>query len=178
MTALEHATTHISVPIFFRTARIEDLPKLEWYGQFTHYRNLFRRAYREQLLGTRLMLIADSNNFPIGHIFLQFVNPDPENHPEMRRAYLYSLRVMEMFRGYGIGTRLIEEAENIIADRDYFMAVIAVSKENYRARRLYERMGYHVFADDLGNWSYTDHEGRIREVQEPCWLLQKEILIR
>jgi len=38
-------------------------------------------------------------------------------------------------------------------------------------------MGYHVF-EMIGNWSYTDHEGRIREVQEPCWLLQKEILIR
>jgi ribosomal protein S18 acetylase RimI-like enzyme len=178
MTALENTRINLSIPIHFRVAGVEDLPKLEWYGQYTHYRNLFRKAYREQLLGKRVILVADSNHFPIGHIFIQFIDPDWNDIFGKRRAYLYSLRVMEMFRGYGIGTRLIQQAEEIMLDRDCDLAMIAVSKENHRARRLYERLNYRVFGDDAGNWSYLDHEGRTRYVHEPCWLLQKEIRLR
>ncbi len=178
MTALERTTLHLSIPVQFRLAAVTDIPKLEWYGQYTHYRNLFRRAYREQLAGKRAILIADINDFPVGHIFIQFINPDPDNGEDYRRAYLYSFRVMEMFRGFGIGTQLLEEAENLILDRGFYVAMIAVAKDNIPARRLYERAGYEVFADDAGNWNYMDHQGRTRTVNEPCWLLQKEIGVR
>jgi ribosomal protein S18 acetylase RimI-like enzyme len=179
MTALERTTLlNISIPVRLRMAGAEDLPKLEWYGQYVHYRNVFRRAYREQLSGQRVMLLADSNNFPIGHIFIQFINPDSRDSQDYKQAYLYSFRVMEMFRGCGIGTRLLLEAENIVLDRDIHRTTIAVSKQNQAARRLYERLGYRIFADDSGNWSYVDHLGRTRYVQEPCWLLQKEIRLR
>jgi GNAT superfamily N-acetyltransferase len=178
MTALDRTTLNISIPIQFRLAGVEDVPKLEWYGQYTHYRNIFRRAFREQLLGQRVMLVADSNNFPIGHVFIQFINHDSVDKPKYEQAYLYSLRVMEMFRNYGIGTRLLLEAENIILDRGFHRATIAVSKQNHSARRLYERLGYQVFADDTGSWSYVDHLDHTRYVHEPCWLLQKEIRLR
>lgn len=83
-----------------------------------------------------------------------------------------------MFRGYGIGTRLLEEAESVILERNFPKAVIAVAKVNHSARRLYERLGYRVFAEDAGRWSYLDHEGRTRQVNEPCLLLQKQITLR
>jgi ribosomal protein S18 acetylase RimI-like enzyme len=178
MTALDRSIVNITIPIQIRLAAVEDLPKLEWYGQYSHYRNLFRRAYREQLTGKRVMLIADSNNFPIGHVFIQFITPDLDSPQEYKRAHLYSLRVMEMFCGYGIGTRLLLEAENVVINRDFQQMMITVSKQNHGARRLYERLGYQIFADDPGNWSYIDHVGRVRFVHEPCWLLQKEIRVR
>jgi len=178
MTALERTTVTISIPVQIRLAEIDDLPKLEWYGQYSHYRNIFRKAYREQLLGKRLMLLADSNNFPIGHVFIQFIDPDLDDPQDYKRAYLYSFRVMEMFRGYGIGTQLLREAENMMLDRDFHIALIAVSKDNRHACRLYEHLGYRIFSDDDGSWSYIDHEGRTRYVHEPCWLLQKEIGMR
>ncbi len=177
MTALENPTFSVSISVHFRAAVHQDLPKMEWYGQYAHYRNLIRRAYREQQIGKRLILVADSNNFPIGNIFILFLNP--ENTPKTeKRAYLYSLRVMEMFRGCGIGTQLIQEAENLMANRHYRWSTIAVAKTNHGAQRLYERLGYEIFGEDPGNWSYFDHEGRARQVQEPCWLLQKEIVLR
>jgi ribosomal protein S18 acetylase RimI-like enzyme len=151
---------------------------MEWYGQYIHQRNLFRRAYREQQLGRRLILVADSNNFPIGHLFIQFISTASDIADGDSRAYLYSLRVMEMFRGYGIGTRLIQEAEAIIQDRGFQWCTIGVAKDNFQAQRLYERLGYRVFAEDPGRWSYIDHEGRTRHVNEPCWLLQKQIIMR
>ncbi|MBI5669058.1 MAG: GNAT family N-acetyltransferase [Chloroflexi bacterium] len=175
MTALEQPTLVVPLSITLRQALRTDIPKLEWYGQYIHYRNLFRRAYREQQMGRRLILVADCNGFPVGHIFIQFIEPDDGSR---RRAYLYSFRVMEMFRGQGIGTRLIEEAEAVIRQRGYPWITISVAKDNPDAKRLYERLGYRVFGEDEGRWRYVDHRGNLRSVHEPCWLLQKQIHLR
>lgn len=175
MTALERTLT-ISMPVVLRIAEHSDLPKLEWYGQYAHFRNLFRRAFREQQLGRRLILLADSNGFPVGQVFIHFIKPD--SLIDERQAYLYSFRVMEMFRGYGIGTRLLVEAETIAAQRGFQWATIAAAKDNLSARRLYERLGYRVYGEDAGNWSYIDHQGVARQVHEPCWMLRKKITLR
>jgi ribosomal protein S18 acetylase RimI-like enzyme len=174
MTVLEQSMMMLSMTVKLRPAVQEDVPKLEWYGQYTHYRNLFRRAYRDQMQGKRLMLIADVENFPIGHVFIQFVHTDNDGG----WGYLYSLRVMDMFQGHGIGTRLIREAEARIEEHDLEWSTIAVAKDNPAARRLYERLGYDIFGEDSGQWSYIDHEGRTRQVSEPCFLLQKQLILR
>jgi len=175
VTALEPVTMSVQLPIVFRFATKTDLPKLEWYGQYAHFRNLFSRAFREQLKGRRLMLLADCNNFPVGHVFISLRSANRAIADGERRAYLYSLRVMEMFRGHGIGTRLILEAEAILRERGITWTTIAVAKDNPHARRLYERLGYSIFAEDTGQWSYIDHKGESRVVNEPCWILEKQI---
>jgi ribosomal protein S18 acetylase RimI-like enzyme len=160
----------LHVPVVLRLAEQSDLPKLEWYGQYTHFRTLFRRTFREQQHGKRLMIVADCNDFPIGQVFVQLTPGE--------RAYLYALRVMEMFRGQGIGTALIAEAERLATGRSIYRATIAAAKDNPRARELYERQGYRVYADDPGYWSYVDHKGVNQFVHEPCWLLEKRLPLR
>jgi len=177
MTLLDEVTLTIEMPVTFRVAVREDLPKLEWYGLYTHYRQLFRRAFREQEAGRRLMLLAVADNFPIGTVFIQFQSNEKRIADGHTRAYLYSLRVMEMFRDKKIGTHLIQEAERLILDRGFQRATIAVAKDNHNARRLYERLGYRVYREDPGRWSYLDHRGKIRRVHEPCWLLHKDLLL-
>ncbi|MFO7323136.1 MAG: GNAT family N-acetyltransferase [Chloroflexota bacterium] len=177
MTARDLPTLSLDLRIHLRLAVREDLPKLEWYGQYTHYRTLFRRAFREQQLGRRLMLVADCNGFPIGQLFMQLHSADREIADGVERVYLYAFRVMEMFRGHGIGTALMEEAEALALERGFRWATIAVAKENHDARRLYERLGYRIFKDDPGQWRYRDHEGRMQWVNEPCWMMEKELLL-
>ena len=70
------------------------------------------------------------------------------------------------------------EAESHVLARGYNYVTIAAAKTNHAARLLYERLGYEVFTDDRGEWSYTDHLGKVRHVKEPCWLLQKTITLR
>ena len=178
MVILDRPSMVVEMPVTLRIAEQHDIPQLEWYGQYTHYRNLFRRAYREQLQGKRLLLIADCNNFPIGHVFIQFRSANLRIADGHNRAYLYSFRVMEIFRGQGIGTRLVEEAETLLVDRGFRWATIAVVKENLGALQLYERLGYKKFGDDSGRWSYRDHLGEIRYVHEPCWVLEKNLRLR
>ena len=177
MTALERSALTIELPVTLRLATAGDLPKLEWYGQFTHFRNLFRRTFREQQQGHRLMLIADCNDFPIGQVFVQ-LNEGEFRFDHQKRAYLYSLRVMEMFRGKGLGTWLMREAEAMVASAGYHWITIAAAKDNPAARKLYERMGYRVFAEDSGDWSFLDHRGIVQYVHEPCWVLEKRLQLR
>ncbi|MAS36123.1 MAG: hypothetical protein CL610_19105 [Anaerolineaceae bacterium] len=177
MTTYEnHTAMDLHMPITLRLATADDLPKLEWYGQYRHFRNLFRRTFREQQLGRRLMLIADANTFPIGHIFIQIERDSKQSRT--RHAYFYSFRVMEMFRGRGIGTSLLFEAENRALEYGLTRATIAAAKMNAGARRLYERQGYQIYGEDDGAWSYVDHRGRICHIDEPCWLLEKYLTMR
>jgi ribosomal protein S18 acetylase RimI-like enzyme len=170
MATFERSWINVQVPMVLRLATRADLPKLEWYGQYTHFRRVFQKTYQDQLNGHRLMLIADSNNFPIGQVFVKLNKQDDDRH-----VYLYSLRVMEMFRGLGIGTQLVLEAERIARENNYEWASIGVTKDNLAARRLYERLDYQVVREDAGEWNYVDHEGRTRYVHEPCWLLEKHL---
>lgn len=172
MTMLERPSLTVEIPLILRVANKTDLPKLEWHGRYIHYRNLFYNTFVEQKSGKRLMLLADSNGFPIGHIFIQF----PQHNRQQRNyGYLYAFRVMEMFQGRGIGTWLMHEAEKLLMHRGYDCATLAVDKVNEGALRLYQRIGYQIYAEDDGEWSYRDHLNNIRYVSEPCWLLEKSL---
>jgi GNAT superfamily N-acetyltransferase len=175
MTATARRTMLLEIDVNFRFAEREDLPKLEWYGEYTHFRRVFQRAFDDQQIGRRLMLLAVVNNWPIGQVFIQLENLDDVYSGSGKRAYLYSLRVMDAFQRRGIGTALIREAEEILVARDYRSLSIAAAKENPGARRLYERYGFRVFLEDAGRWSYVDHEGKTRHVVEPCWVLEKNL---
>ncbi|MBX3084709.1 MAG: GNAT family N-acetyltransferase [Anaerolineae bacterium] len=166
-------TLHLEVE--FRFAQREDLSKLEWHGEYTHFRRVFAKAFEEQQQGKRLMLLACINNWPVGQVFMQLVSADDFFMFARKRAYLYSLRVMDAFRGQGLGTALLQEAEHILIEREYASMSIAAAKDNPGARRLYERLGFEVFSEDTGHWNYVDHEGRTRYVVEPCWILEKEL---
>jgi ribosomal protein S18 acetylase RimI-like enzyme len=173
MTATERHALSMQIDVIFRPAERDDLPKLEWYGQYTHFRRVFQRAYEDQLAGRRYLLVADLNGWPIGQVFIQLESLDEGWSHLGKRGYLYSLRVMDMFQRMGLGTALVHEAEGYLVARNYGSVSIAAAKENPGARRLYERLGYRVFMEDSGRWHYVDHEGRTRQVIEPCWVLEK-----
>jgi ribosomal protein S18 acetylase RimI-like enzyme len=169
------STITLELDVTIRSARREDLPRLEWFGLYTHYRRMFLRTFEEQLQGQRLMLVADHNHYPIGQVFIHLPDAQPALRRPRRRGYLYALRVLEPFQGHGLGTHLILAAEAILQERGYQWVVIAVAKDNPGARRLYERLGYTVFSEDPGQWHYTDHLGNVRHVDEPSWMLQKAL---
>ncbi len=174
---VEERVTQFTASLDFtiRPARKEDLYKLEWYGEYERLRSLFARSYREQLRGRRLMLIAETNAFPVGRVFLQFEGNNEILADGIERAYLYSFQVMEMFRGMGIGTRLVEEAEHIIKLRGFRVVTLAVAQDNLRALQLYHRMGYRRFGDNNGSWENPTRLGYLLPSHEPCWLLEKEL---
>lgn len=164
-----------TIDVTYRLAREDDLPKLEWMGEFTHFRRVFQQTYQDQRDGLRLMILADLNDFPIGQVFILLKSNGGWNDSDY--GYLYSLRVMTPFQGLGIGTQLILQAEQLMQERQFAYSTIAVAKDNPRARRLYERLDYKVYSSDDGRWSYQDHKGQTIHVYEPCWMMEKRLLL-
>lgn len=167
----------LSLPVHFRLARADDLLRLEWFGQYAHLRNVLAHGFNEQKRGIRALIVAEMNNFPVGLIAIHLQRSE-WLHPGKRRAYFYSLRVLDMLRGQGIGTHLLCTAEAHAARQGCVRASIAAAKTNPDARRLYEKQGYVMVAEDAGKWSYTDHLGKRQQVEEPSWVLEKDLPLR
>lgn len=168
------------VTVQFRLATETDLPALEWHGQYTHFRRVFQKTYREQCAGLRMMMLADMNGFPVGQIFVLLNNAPGVTRRHRAsatdlRGYLYSLRVMDHLQGMGIGSKLVEWAENTLKSRGYDWTIISAAKDNPRARQLYEKLGYRVYCEEAGRWQYVNHQGQIVRVHEPCWMLEKAL---
>jgi len=155
----------IHMRIDIRPATGDDLPKLEWFGAYAHFRELYRRTWHDHQAGRRLMLVADLGSFPVGQVWLDITPSD--------YAYLYALRVMEPLQGLGIGRRLIESAEQLARHHSYRQVQLAVEKSNVRARQLYERLGYRPYCQRVDIWSYTDHHGETHWVQEDVYGMRK-----
>jgi ribosomal protein S18 acetylase RimI-like enzyme len=176
MTALERPAFMLTVPIVIRQAERSDVNKLEWFGQYSHFRLLIRKAYREQVHGRRIMLVADFNGFPVGQVIIQMSSTNIRIADGSTRAYLYSFRVLDLFQGMGIGTRLLHEAEMLLRNRGFSYTSLSVAINNPDAYRLYRRNGYYVLGEDAGRWSYVDQYGITHQVEEPCRVLEKNLI--
>ena len=75
----------------------------------------------------------------------------------------------------GIGTSLLQEAEERLLDYGFSRAIISVAKDNVPARLMYEKLGYAIFAEDTGEWSYFDDNGVLQNIIEPSFILVKRI---
>lgn len=161
--------------VLIRPATEADLPALEWDGEYRHFRRVYRAALNEARQDRRMVLVAELGGEVVGQLFVQLENVQLDPGGRRPTGYLYALRVRPPFRNQGIGTALVARAEDDLRRRRFVRAAIAVAKDNSRALRLYRRLGYKVFAEDPGNWSYLDDEGHLRHVFEPSYLLDKEL---
>lgn len=169
-------TLSLAQHVQIRTASRIDLPGLEWNGEFIHFRRLFAEAYRLVEQGEAIMWVADLSGVGlIGQLFVQVNSQNQALADGIKRAYIYGFRVQTLYRGVGIGSRLLKTAEDDIIQRGFRSIILNVSQDNVAARRLYERFGYHVIAHEPGIWSYIDHLGRRRQIHEPAWRMEKQI---
>lgn len=164
-----------ALSLLIRPLTAADLPALEWDGAYTHQRRVFERTFGEMQTGVKHMLVAEAEGRIIGQVFIQFRSSEEQFADGATRGYLFALRVRPEWRGQQIGSRLMAAAEAELLQRGYRVAVISAAKTNAGARRLYERQGYHVIAEDPGEWYFTDVNGQTQHVEEPCWVMEKVI---
>jgi len=175
--ALDESNSELRAQIIIRLATVADLKALEWDGEYTHYRRLFKRAIDEARRGRRILLLAEIEDQVVGQIFLQLMTRATFSAKRVSSGYLYAFRVKSPFRNQGVGSQLLRAAEANLGARGFRRAVISVAKSNLAARRLYARAGYAIFTVDPGEWSYFDHEGQLRKVQEPAFVMEKWLKI-
>jgi ribosomal protein S18 acetylase RimI-like enzyme len=154
----------------------QDLPALEWDGEYLHFRRLYRDIYRSACQGRAVLWVAQLDPVGIvGQVFVQLDSARKELADGVTRAYIYGFRVRPRYRRLGIGGQMLLTAEQDLARRSFKIATLNVGQENVEARRFYERHGYRVVAEEPGRWSYIDHQGKRREVHEPAWRMEKRL---
>ncbi len=172
MTIAEDLITQLQI----RLATAEDLPELEWGGELSHFRRIYAEAYRLMIAGDVLMWVATLPETGIvGQLFVHMYHSNATDREHDPHAYIYGFRVRPQFRGRGIGSRLLLQAENDLIQRGFKRITLNVARDNPAARRLYERFGYQVVGVEPGIWSYIDDKGVQQHVNEPAWRMQKLI---
>lgn len=161
--------------IEIRALHKEELSKLEWEGEYIHFRPMFERTYRRVENGEAVIWVAALQFKLIGQVFVQLRSGRNELEDERPRAYLYAIRVRSEFRNLGLGSQLMYITENDLIWRGYRFSTLNVARANPDGLRFYERHGYKIIGEDEGRWSYTDHLGKTHLVHEPAYRMEKEL---
>lgn len=125
-----------------------------------------RAMWRRQQQGDSLLLVAWVGSDPAGSGQLDRAGARPE---------LKNLNVRPTWRGCGVGTSIIAEAERMA--RDAGELTMGVGRDNPRARALYERLGY-VGTGQMTTttYDYVDDEGVTRTATETDELMVKTLV--
>lgn len=162
--------------LIIREVTKDDLPALEWDGEFTKYRRLYAGIYRDSFFDRNMMwVITLPNSDIIGQAFVMFKSVDWDAADGETRAYIFAFRIKPLWRNRGVGSHLMAFIENDLRKRGYKYATLNVAKDNLDALRLYEHLGYKIIGSRSGIWSYRDHEGNLQNVNEPSWRMMKKL---
>jgi ribosomal protein S18 acetylase RimI-like enzyme len=154
----------------------EDLPALEWDGEYAHFRRLYRETYQSACSGKSLMWVAELPEAGlVGQLFVQLVSARSELADGVNRAYLYAFRVKPHYRSQGVGGYVLQTVETDLVQRKFSWVSLNVARDNRDARRFYERHGYKIFAADPGRWFYLDDQDQRHDVHEPAWRMRKRL---
>ncbi len=150
-------TVRLAVEVEIRAATARDLAALAtWSGQVE---GTFRPALDSE---ERVLLVANANGrFPIGHLLIDL------------RGIISHLLVLAGFRGQGLGSALLDEAESLLGDVGH--ASLMVEKVNEGAIRLYERRGYVRTGESVETWPEPSADGTMELVDHPSWFMRKEL---
>jgi ribosomal protein S18 acetylase RimI-like enzyme len=88
---------------------------------------------------------------------------------------LWQLAVHGALQSCGIGTILIQAAEQRIRARGLHRAELSVEECNPRARVLYERLGYLAYGREPAAWDEEAPDGSITRYETVCTLMRKEL---
>ena len=154
-----------------------DLPALEWQGRYKHFRNLHKEIYNYTLKRSAMMWVANLDGAElIGQLFIQLNSGRSEFADGRINAYLFAFRVKTPYRGFGIGTKMLNTVEMCLHNKGFIWLTLNVIREEVLTRRFYEDLGFNVVAKEKGHWSYIDEKGYRQDIQEPSWKMKKKIL--
>ncbi|WP_405558550.1 GNAT family N-acetyltransferase [Streptomyces sp. NBC_01171] len=88
---------------------------------------------------------------------------------------LWQLAVHPALQSCGVGTVLIEAAEQRIKNRGLRQAELGVEDGNPRARALYERLGYRAYDRQPDAWDEQAPDGTLRRHETMCTMMRKDL---
>lgn len=135
--------------------------------------------WESQQRGESLYLIAWQNGVPVGHLEVRWAGTARREVARLLSGVpvLSDIQVHPNWQSQGIGSRLMDEAERLIAERGFARVGLSVATDNPRAQALYERRAYR----DAGvgpyqsTWLYLDVAGQETWREETCVYLVKDL---
>jgi len=164
-----------ALDVTIRNADERDLLALEWDGEYSRFRRLYRRAMDEVREGKRIIFVAEVGKLIVGQLFVHFDSAWRKAFIGQDTGYLHSFRVKSDFRNRGVGRNLVTKAETVLKESGFNRAVISVAQTNEAALRLYKSLGYEPFREDPGRWSFKDHHNQVHHISEPAYILRKSL---
>jgi GNAT superfamily N-acetyltransferase len=102
----------------------------------------YQRYLAEQAAGSRLCFVATINRQFAGYVTVNWIPPYPF-FAEQKIPEIQDLNVIPPFRNQGVGTRLLERAEEEVARRSSIVGIGVGLHPGYNvAQRLYVKRGY------------------------------------
>lgn len=160
-----------------RTAVKQDLPAMEWDGQFTHFRQIYAEVFERTKHNLALIWLVEFSPIGlIGQALVQLHSFGKKGSPNgLLRAYVHSFRVRQGYRRAGLGTKLMAVVETDLKERGFQEVTLNVAQQNPGALRLYQRIGYLKVGTDPGRWSFVDDKGNVQKVEQPGFKMLKTL---
>ncbi len=124
-------------------------------------------------------LIAWVGGEPIGHLLIRWSGTDNTFLAAKNLGYPYveAVGVRVDFWSKGVGTQLMQKAQDLVKEKGFGKIGVAVGLDNERAKGLYKKLGYvdSRFGEFEVNWDYVDETGQEKSEGEICVYLVKEL---
>jgi ribosomal protein S18 acetylase RimI-like enzyme len=158
----------VEIPIVVRDLTPEDLSSCAWSGSPLHLTSIARALERVRRGEMDYLAACPPSGLPVGLGAIDY-----DENPGA--GTLTQLAVHGALQSCGIGTLLIEAAEQRIRHRGLHRAELAVEESNPRARALYDRLGYVARGRALESWNEQAPDGTIFRYETMCTQMRKSL---
>lgn len=160
--------TEVVIPLLIRDLTPKDLPSCAWWISDWDRAQLGNTLERSQRGEVDYLAVFPPSGLPVALGGVDYT-------PTPGAGTLWQLAVHGALQSCGIGTLLIEAAEQRIRARGLHRAELAVEECNQRARALYERLGYAAYGRQPEAWNEQTDDGSVRRYETVCTLMRKQL---
>jgi ribosomal protein S18 acetylase RimI-like enzyme len=158
----------VAVSLTIRDLTVEDLPSCAWLGSASYLAAIAEALEHARRGEVDCLAVCPPSGLPVALGGISYAWT-----PGAGR--LRHLEVHPSLRSCGIGTLLIQAAEQRIRARGRHRAELKVEESNPRARALYERLGYVACGRELASWDTEAPDGTMTRYETLCTLMDKEL---
>jgi len=159
----------VVVPLTIRDLTDEDVPSCAWAGgTATHLASIAQALERARRGEVEYLAACPPSGLPVALCGIDYAKSPGA-------GTLWQLAVHGALQSCGIGTALIEAAEQRIRARGLHRAELGVEDVNPRALALYDRLGYRAYGREPDSWDEEAPDGTISRYYTMCTLMRKEL---
>ena len=158
----------VTLPLTIRDLTRQDLPSCAWCGPATHLASVATALDRAERGEAEYLAVCPPSGLPVALGGIDYTKTPGA-------GTLWHLAVHGALQSCGIGTILIQAAEQRIRARGLHRAELGVEEGNPRARALYERLGYTAYGREPASWDEQAPDGSITRYETICTLMRKEL---